>query len=285
MGTYGELVESLRKYKKIGVCHSGGACSVLLLKASADAVGKENVTALTAHTDFFTDEGIERVIGVRMLGEEKIIRNASDICYHCKKMFIGELAREAKREGLDVLLDASPCSRTGSESTGLKAALEEGLVFPLIELKTGREEVKSMLTDEGLRRFTYEPDTCLATRFETGVRIDAQKLKEICALEMMTGRMGFDPVRVRLLKDGIRIEVEESSLSELMDEGEPFYDETLSSVKNLKDSGIEAEVDLYHTDIHAFDLLRPDLAISKEAEERFNRHFEYARDNYFAPQD
>ena len=77
-----------------------------------------------------------------------------------------------------------------------------------------------MLTDEGRRRFTYEPDTCLATRFETGVRIDAQNLKEICALEMMTGRMGFDPVRVRLLKDGIRIEVEESSLSALMDERE-----------------------------------------------------------------
>jgi uncharacterized protein len=243
MGTYGELVESLRKYKKIGVCHSGGACSVLLLKASADAVGKENVTALTAHTDFFTDEGIERarrsaryldikhlVIGVRMLGEEKIIRNASDICYHCKKMFIGELAREAKREGLDVLLDASLCSRTGKESTGLKAALEEGLVFPLIELKTGREEVKSMLTDEGLRRFTYEPDTCLATRFETGVRIDAQNLKEICALEMMTGRMGFDPVRVRLLKDGIRIEVEESSLSELMEQREEIE-------RELKDLG------------------------------------------------
>ena len=68
-------------------------------------------------------------------------------------------------------------------------------------------------------------------------------------------------------------------------DGEPFYDETLSYVKNLKDAGIEAEVDVYHTDIHAFDLLRPDLAISKEAEERFNRHFEYARDNYFAPQD
>lgn len=35
-------------------------------------------------------------------------------------------------------------------------------------------------------------------------------------------------------------------------DGEPFYVETLRYIENLKRAGIPAEVDVYHTDIHAF---------------------------------
>ena len=57
-------------------------------------------------------------------------------------------------------------------------------------------------------------------------------------------------------------------------DGEPFFSETLEYVKNLKAAGVEAEVDVYHTDMHAFDMLQPDDAMSREAAEKFNRHFE-----------
>lgn len=63
-------------------------------------------------------------------------------------------------------------------------------------------------------------------------------------------------------------------------DGEPFYDETLAYVKNLRASGIEAEVDIYHTDMHAFDMLKPDDKISLEAAEKFNCRFEYALEHY-----
>ena len=58
-------------------------------------------------------------------------------------------------------------------------------------------------------------------------------------------------------------------------DGEPFYAETLAYVENLRAAGIEAEVDVYHTDMHAFDMLRDD-DLSREATEKFERHFEYA---------
>ena len=57
-------------------------------------------------------------------------------------------------------------------------------------------------------------------------------------------------------------------------DGEPFYSETMEYVQNLKTAGVEAEVDVYHTDMHAFDMLQPDDAMSREAAEKFNRHFE-----------
>ena len=56
-------------------------------------------------------------------------------------------------------------------------------------------------------------------------------------------------------------------------DGEPFYAETLQYVEKLKSAGVEADVDVYHTDMHAFDMLRDD-ALSREATEKFERHFE-----------
>ncbi len=66
---------------------------------------------------------------------------------------------------------------------------------------------------------------------------------------------------------------------------EPFYCETLTYIDNLKAVGIEAEVDVYDGLFHAFDMNKPNLAISKEAIERFNERFAYAREHYFAKQD
>ncbi len=45
-----------------------------------------------------------------------------------------------------------------------------------------------------------------------------------------------------------------------------------------------AQLDVYHCDMHAFDMMRPQDARSVEAAETFNRQFAYARAHYFAPQ-
>ena len=64
-------------------------------------------------------------------------------------------------------------------------------------------------------------------------------------------------------------------------DGEPFYTETLQYIENLKAAGVPAEADVYHSDVHAFDLLHPEDELSREAVQRFNEHFEYALTHYF----
>ena len=59
-------------------------------------------------------------------------------------------------------------------------------------------------------------------------------------------------------------------------EGEPFYKETLDYVSALKSAGVDAEADVYPSNVHAFDMLRPDEEVSKEAIRKFNEHFEKA---------
>ena len=63
-------------------------------------------------------------------------------------------------------------------------------------------------------------------------------------------------------------------------DGEPFYCETLTYIDNLKKAGVPAEVDVYHTDVHCFDLLCEDPALAKEARNRFLAHFKTAMATY-----
>ncbi len=59
-------------------------------------------------------------------------------------------------------------------------------------------------------------------------------------------------------------------------DGEPFYQETLDYVERLRTAGVDAEVDVYKSDMHAFDMLEPDSELGREAIQKFNQKFEQA---------
>lgn len=64
-------------------------------------------------------------------------------------------------------------------------------------------------------------------------------------------------------------------------DGEPFYRETLKYTADLKSAGIEADIDVYHSDMHAFDMLKPDEEPGITAIKRFEDRFRYALEHYF----
>ena len=52
--------------------------------------------------------------------------------------------------------------------------------------------------------------------------------------------------------------------------------------QSAKKAGVEASIDVYHTDIHAFDMLRPRLPESQEAIRKLEQAFVYATEHYYA---
>ena len=56
-------------------------------------------------------------------------------------------------------------------------------------------------------------------------------------------------------------------------EGEPFYAETLQYVEDLRSAGVPAEADVYPTNVHAFDMLYPEDAVSRQAISAFEQRF------------
>ena len=67
-------------------------------------------------------------------------------------------------------------------------------------------------------------------------------------------------------------------------DGEPFYAETVRYFAQLRAAGIPAELDIYHTDLHAFDMMQPETALSRQAAAAFDRNFAWALAHCFAPQ-
>ena len=65
---------------------------------------------------------------------------------------------------------------------------------------------------------------------------------------------------------------------------EPFYAETVTYIKNLRSSGVEAAIDIYQGLFHAFDMLLPCLKVSRKAAQSFERWFARAQKEYFAKQ-
>lgn len=62
---------------------------------------------------------------------------------------------------------------------------------------------------------------------------------------------------------------------------EPFRDETIEYVQNLKKSGIPVEFKIFKGCYHAFDIVNPKARVSKEASEFLLKGFKYAVNNYF----
>lgn len=59
-------------------------------------------------------------------------------------------------------------------------------------------------------------------------------------------------------------------------DGEPFYSETLQYIEDLNNAGVEAAVDVYPTNVHAFDMLYPEQEMSRQAIATFETHFKDA---------
>ncbi|MBQ9031273.1 MAG: alpha/beta hydrolase [Parasporobacterium sp.] len=67
-------------------------------------------------------------------------------------------------------------------------------------------------------------------------------------------------------------------------DGEPFYTETMNYIQRLREAGVPAQCDVYHTDMHAFDMLQPDSESGRQAGKRFEEQYLYAAAHYFAAQ-
>lgn len=57
-------------------------------------------------------------------------------------------------------------------------------------------------------------------------------------------------------------------------DGEPFFEETIRYVQRLKEAGVPAELDVYHGDVHAFDMLTPWTKEARAARRKLCEVFE-----------
>lgn len=65
---------------------------------------------------------------------------------------------------------------------------------------------------------------------------------------------------------------------------EPFRDETIQYVENLREAGVPVDFEIYKGCFHGFDIIQPNAEVSKKAVSFFIKSFKYAVEHYFAEQ-
>jgi acetyl esterase/lipase len=66
---------------------------------------------------------------------------------------------------------------------------------------------------------------------------------------------------------------------------EPFHDETVTYIANLRKAGVPADLEIYPGCFHSFDMLAPKAEVSIKAVVAFTKSYNYAVEHYFAQQE
>ncbi|WP_436639610.1 adenine nucleotide alpha hydrolase [Microbaculum sp. FT89] len=138
--------------------------------------------------------------------DSNYLANPVNRCFFCKSNLYDRIRgltsrRIASGANLDDLGDYRP---------GLQAAQERGVVHPLVEAGIDKATVRLLARSHGLADLAELPaQPCLASRIETGIRIDANDLDfvrrvEAAAREKAGSRI---TVRCRITRRGVVLEL------------------------------------------------------------------------------
>jgi uncharacterized protein len=217
---YDQLVEIIRSYGSAVVALSGGADSTLLTSAAYAALGPRALAVTGAspsipprELEFARDMaqriGIpHRVIDTKELEDENYRANPTNRCYFCKKELYGRLLELARSEGYLAVLSGDNLDDLVEYRPGRKAAVENGVRFPLQEAQLTKAEIRDISHALDLPSWDKPASPCLSSRVAYGEAIDPIWLERIDAAETFLRELGFTSVRVRHHRDLARIEVD-----------------------------------------------------------------------------
>jgi uncharacterized protein len=212
------IKEFFEKNKNVAVAFSGGVdSSALLLLAKKYA---ENVKAYYVKSDFqprfeYEDAlsiaetlGVDlKVITVDVLSDEKIADNSAKRCYYCKKRIFESIIKEARKDGLETVLDGTNASDDISDRPGFKALKEMGVLSPLKECNITKSEIRKLARENRLIVAEKPSYACLATRIPTGVPITKELLEKTEQAENRLFDLGFKNFRIRYLDGAAKLEL------------------------------------------------------------------------------
>ncbi len=227
---YARLKEILQSMGKVVIAYSGGADSTLLLRVAIEALGRENVFAVTALSPLYPEReraGAEKMtqeMGVKHvliesneLEIEGFKKNPVHRCYLCKRELFQGMKDLARKERIPFVVEGSTLDDQRDHRPGRIAIQEMGIRSPLQEAGFTKNEVRELSKALGLSTWDKASFACLASRFPYGEEITQEGLRMVDKAEDFLLSLGFKQVRVRHYKNLARIEVYPEEIHRLTD--------------------------------------------------------------------
>jgi len=246
----------LKHLSRVVIAYSGGLDSTFLLKAAVDALGKDNVIAVTARSatypasEYREAKRLARRMGARLitirtdeLEMKDFRRNPVNRCYYCKKELFSKLDAIRRKFNMSFVCDGTNVDDLKDIRFGKKAAKELGVRSPLLEAGIAKADIRRFSKRLGLPTHDKPSFACLASRIPFNSDITSKDLARIEGGEEVLRRLGFRQVRLRLHGDIARLEFAKKDLTKAV----KLKDAITAKLKRLGFTYVTLDLEGYRT--------------------------------------
>ncbi len=229
------LREFIGQYSKVAVAFSGGVDSSLLLWASVDVLGVENVVGFQGisrlqSSDVITaaEETFSNICGslstlhqveLYPLKLAEIAANTEMRCYFCKKNTYSVFIQKMHQMEYEVLFDGTNVDDFKEDRPGLRAIKELNVQTPLLSAGLKKNEIRKLAKINGLNNHDLASNSCLATRIPVHTKITQKLLTQVEEAESILMKFGFVGCRARVQKNKIVLEIQEKDFNKIAPNG------------------------------------------------------------------
>lgn len=222
------LDNELRALGRVLVAYSGGADSAFLAWAAHRALGKEMLAViadsaslaryqLNDAVEFAREQNIPlEIIRTQELDRAEYVRNDSSRCFHCKDELFSVMSEFAAAHQFQAIAYGINVDDQGDFRPGQAAAVQHHVAAPLLKAGLGKEDIRSLAREAGLRIWDKPASACLSSRIEYGREVTPEALAMVERGEDALRELGFRQFRVRHHGDIARIEIAREEMARAM---------------------------------------------------------------------
>jgi len=230
-------ISVLSAHRGLVVALSGGVDSATLLAIAREAMGPDNLLAVTGRSGSVAKRELDdasrvaRDLGVphTVVDTHEIERveyrtNAGDRCFHCRTELFEVLSAISIGRGMRAIAYGAIVDDLGDDRPGMEAARKMGILAPLLDAGICKSDVRVLAKQFNIHIHDKPSNACLASRIPAGQEVTTARLAQVDRAESGLIELGFRQSRVRHHGDIARIEL------------------TSDDARRLGDSALRAEI-------------------------------------------